>query len=243
MKWLRSLAFNTFFYTWLVLFLLTAWVLLPFSHHVMAAAIRRWERGVVWALKWLAGVDARVEGLENLPNGPCVVASKHQSTWETFSLYGILPYPCYVLKQELMRIPFWGWYATKTGHIAVDRSAGARALKDMVAQVKTKIGENRQIVIFPEGTRTAPGEQRRYHPGVAAIYKALPDGVPIIPVALNSGVHWGRRRFTIEPGTITARFLPAIPPGLERKEFMRTLETQIEGASRALLESPDKIPS
>ncbi len=240
MRWLRSLAFNVFFYLWLVVFLLTAWVQLPFSHFAMERYLRTWSRVAMWGMRWLGGVKARFEGVENIPDGPCVLASKHQSTWETFVLYTVVPHPNYILKQELMDIPLWGLYADKAEHIAVDRDAGARALKDMVTACRDRIAKGRQVVIFPEGTRTAPGESRRYHPGVAAIYKSLPDGVPVVPVALNSGVYWGRRRFGIVPGEITLKFLPPILPGLDRKSFMKTLETEIETASNQLLAPPEQ---
>jgi 1-acyl-sn-glycerol-3-phosphate acyltransferase len=137
-----------------------------------------------------------------------------------------------VLKRELLHIPMFGWYMRKVGMIAVDRSRGASALKQMVREAQATFAAGRSIAIFPEGTRTAPGEHKPYQPGVAALYTQL--GVPVVPIALNSGLFWGRKAFLKKPGTITLQILPAIPPGLDRKTFMKRLESSIEDASKAL---------
>jgi len=141
--------------------------------------------------------------------------------------------PAIVLKRELMMIPFYGWYLWKAGMIAIDRAAGASALKRMVASSEQVAGEGRAIVIFPEGTRTAPGVQHPYQPGVAALYRQL--GLPLVPVAVNSGVFWGRRRFAKRPGRITIEILPPIPPGGDRRAVMAELESRIETATARLV--------
>jgi 1-acyl-sn-glycerol-3-phosphate acyltransferase len=143
-----------------------------------------------------------------------------------------LNYPAFVLKRELLSIPLFGWYLRKVGMIAVDRAAGASALRNMARQASEAFAEGRSILIFPEGTRVPPGESRPYHPGVAALYTQLK--VPVVPVALNSGLFWGRRSFVKRPGTVTVQFLPPIPPGLDRKAFMRELESRIEAAAMVL---------
>lgn len=233
----RSLLFNVFFYPWLTVLLTTFWVFLPFPKEVMLRAIRIWAYIALAGMRVTAGIGIRVVGREHIPKGAAVIACKHQSIWETFVFFTLLDMPQYVLKQELTRIPFWGWYADKTEAIAVDRDAGAKALRSMVAACVDRLQKGRQVIIFPEGTRTAPGQSRRYHPGVAAIYKALPDGVPVVPAALNSGVHWGRRKFLVKPGVITLEFLEPIQPGLDRKEFAALLEERIETASTRLLDA------
>lgn len=228
MIWFRSLLFNIFFFSWVTILLLFSWLFLPFPRMAMQRMLRIWSRIATTGMYVLGGISFRVEGAENIPDGAALIASKHQSIWDTFIMYVILDDPQYVLKQELMQIPFWGWYAAKSQHIPIDRNAGAKALKDMVRHCVDRIKKGRQVIIFPEGTRTAPGEVRQYHPGVAAIYKQLPDGVPVVPVALNSGTYWGRRKFNVKPGTIRIVFLPQIQTGLDRKTFMATLEERIE---------------
>ena len=235
MTWLRSLLFNIFFFSWLLILLLFLWLTLPFPRMAIQRALRVWSRIASWGLRWVGGVKVRFEGFEKLPPGPVLIVSKHQSIWETFIFYVLLDDPQYVLKQELMDLPLWGIYAGKSEHIAVDRTAGAKALKSMAEDAVARLKQGRQVIIFPEGTRTAPGVTLKYHPGVAALYTRLPEGVPTFPAALNSGVHWGRRKFTINPGTITLKLLDPIPPGRDRKQFMVDLENQIETASKALL--------
>lgn len=235
MAFIRSLFFNIFFYGWLITLLFTSWLLMPFRRSVMRQGLKRWSRTALLVFKKCFGIDYRFVGLEKLPKGPIVIACKHQSTWETFALYLILDDPQYILKQELMDIPLWGWYARKSQHIAVDRNAGSKALRTMVSETLDRLSYGRQVIIFPEGTRSEPGKSGRYHPGVAAMYKALPEHVPMVPMALNSGKYWGRRKFWVTPGTITLEILDPIYPGMDRKEFMKVLEQRIEDASTRLL--------
>lgn len=246
MKVLRSFLFHAFFFSWLTFLLVSFWIYLPFPRGVMKAALRVWSRILVGAMRVLGGMKVEFRGRENLPEGPVLIASKHQSIYDTFIFYLLLDEPQYVLKKELTEIPFWGWYANKCEHVPVDRSAGAKALRDMVAKCVDRLERGRQVIIFPEGTRTAPGVTLRYHPGVAAIYQQLPQDAVVVPVALNSGSFWGRREFMIHPGTISLEFQEPIEPGLDRKKFMALLEERIEGATQRLLEAaggnPGKIP-
>ncbi len=220
-------------------FLYLPLLLLP--RPVMTSAARFWLRGVMAVMRATVGLSFEIRGTENLPRGPAIVAAKHQSAFETFAFHLILDDPAYVLKRELTWIPFFGWYLAKSGVVAIDRAAGAKALKAMVKGAGAARDENRPVVIFPEGTRTPPGTRRPYHSGVAMLYGAL--GVPVVPVALNSGLFWGRRTFTKRPGVVTVEFLAPIPPGVDRKRFMAQLEESIETATdRLVAEARRRFP-
>jgi 1-acyl-sn-glycerol-3-phosphate acyltransferase len=201
-----------------------------------------WTQGGKALLKGIVGLGVEFRGLQNLPQGPCVIVSKHQSAWDTFAFYILADDPNYILKKELTRIPFWGWCALSCGAISVDRSGGGAALKGLLRDTQDRLAKGRQVVIFPEGTRTAPGARLDYFPGVAAI-----DGhtdVPIVPVALNSGLFWGRGSFLKKPGVITIEILPPMAKGLKRRQFMTDLESRIEGASDKLMaEAREHFPN
>ncbi len=192
--------------------------------------IEIWGRLTLWGLKVICGLRYEVRGREHMPAGPCIVAGKHQAMWDTVTLPVVVKDPALVLKRQLLNVPFYGWYARKTKMIALDRSAHASALRELLRQAKDRLAAGRSVAIFPEGTRKKPGAPTDYKPGVAAIYTQL--GVPCAPFALNSGHYWrGWKRYT---GTIVIEFLPAIPPGLKRAAFMTELETRIEAATAAL---------
>ncbi len=175
-----------------------------------------------------------LKGLEHLPKDtPCIVAMKHQSTWETLKLHYLLGDPAIVLKKELMKVPVWGWYPKRTGMIPVDRSGTATAMKKMLKAARKAKDMQRPILIFPQGTRVAPGVWQDYRAGVGALYRSL--NMPVIPVALNSGYFWQRNQFFKRSGRITVEFLPAIPPGLDEKIFVQELEYQIETNSDRLM--------
>lgn len=233
MAFLRSLLFNIVFWVWsaCLLPLLAPIRLIPGRLLIPPAPI--WSRGVIWICKWVAGIDYEVRGRENIPDGRVLFASKHQSAWETITINTFLPNAAPIVKQELLKIPVYGPLAARSGVIPVDRKAGARAVKDMIAGARARLAAGRDILIFPEGTRTAPGKRIPYQPGVAALYRML--GIPVVPIALNSGVFWGRRRFIKRPGRIVVEFLPPIPPGLDRKTFIAELEERIETASDRLI--------
>ena len=200
----------------------------------MLAAAHLWLSGVMMLLRIVTGLSYQLRGADSLPEGPVIIASKHQSAFETFAFHLMLADPAFILKRELTWIPFFGWYLAKCGVIAIDRAAGAKALKSMVKGAEEAMAAKRPIVIFPEGTRAAPGSRHPYHSGVAMLYGSL--GVPVVPVALNSGLFWGKRAFTKRPGVIAVEFLPTIPPGLNRKVFMAELEKSIETATDRLVE-------
>lgn len=237
---LRALLFNILFYA---LTAANCLLMIP-----LLGAPRRWVQwcGTIWcrqvrfALDWVVGLRLQVVGGEHLPDGPCIVVAKHQSAFETVVFHTVLANPVYVLKKELTRIPLFGRYLVASGQVAVDRSAGASALKSMVDGVGKALASGRQVIIFPEGTRTPPGTERAFHPGIYALYKAFPE-TPIVPMALNSGMFWGRHRFVKYPGTVTFEFLPPMPPGLERKAFMAEIKARINDRSQALSEEAARM--
>ncbi len=233
MTTVRSLIFTLWLYLSMPLFAMGLSPALLMPHGVAIAVIKLWARFVLFGLRWIAGVKVEVRGLEHRPTGPALIAAKHQGMLDVIAPFAFLDDACFVMKKELMPLPFFGWFAWKTKMIAVDRAAHAKALKDMVRQTRARLAEGRQILIFPEGTRTTPGEPADYKPGVAAIYRDV--DAPCWPVATNSGVHWPAHGFKRYPGTVVFEFLPPIPAGLKRAAFMAELESRIETASTALL--------
>jgi len=228
----RSLLFNILFALWTALIFLLSLptLVLPRSAAWWMGGL--WVRGALLLLRVTVGLTHRVRGVEHRIAGPAIYAAKHQSAWDTLVFPLLLDKPAYVLKQELIRVPLFGSYLKQCGMIPVDREGGGSALKQLLRAGRAAVAQGHSILIYPEGTRTPPGERRPYHPGVAALYGDL--GVPVVPVALNSGLFWGRRAFHKKPGTITIEFLPPIAPGLPRREFMRELQERMEGASQRL---------
>lgn len=235
MNRLRAFAFNLTFFIGTVVFGIAG---LPFLLTPRRTAMRFgrfWAQAVLWALKVTVGLDGDIRGRENIPAGACLIAMKHQSMWDTLMLPPLLGDPAVVIKRELQFVPFYGWYATRAGSIFIDRKGGAGALRRMIGDAKRAIAADRPVVIFPQGTRTAPGSpvsDAPYQPGIAALYRELE--VLLVPVAVNSGLYWGRRAFMKRRGRIVAQFLEPIPPGLPRREVMATLEARIEAATAAL---------
>jgi 1-acyl-sn-glycerol-3-phosphate acyltransferase len=232
MSWLRALAFNIAFFGSTALLGVVGLPVLVMPRRIVMGFGRFWARCVLALLRAIVGLDGEIRGIEHLPPGACLIAMKHQSAWDTLILPVVLGDPAVVIKQELLWVPFYGWYAARAGSIAIDRRGGAAALRRMLATARRAAAAGRPIVIFPEGTRTAPGRHLTYQPGVAALYQAL--AVPLVPAAVNSGLYWGRRSFVKRPGRIVLSFLEPIPPGLSRREVMRELETRIEAATAAL---------
>ena len=234
MIFIRSALFLVWFVTISVAMHVLALPSLVLPRGFVMFLARIWARVILFGLKWIAGLGYEVRGREHLPTSGALVASKHYSTWETIALFLLLPDPAIVLKRELMRIPFYGWYARKMQMIPVDRAGGGRALLRTMHRTATRaLVQNRQIVIFPEGTRRRPGDAPAYKPGVAGLYAQL--GVPCVPVMHNSGLFWLRRGFLKKPGTIVVEFLPPIPPGLSRDVFAAQLQNRIETAASRLI--------
>jgi 1-acyl-sn-glycerol-3-phosphate acyltransferase len=232
MIWLRSSLFAVLALSWTVVLSLLYLPLLLAPRRVMQRAAALWCRGLMELVGVCCGLRWRVIGRENLPEGAAVIASKHQSAWDTLIFHVLVDDPVFVLKRELLEVPFIGWYMRKAGSIAIDRAAGFRAIKGMLPEVQRALADGGQVIVFPEGTRTGPGQRRPYHPGIAAIYARAK--APVVPVALNSGMFWSRRRFVKFPGLITLRILPPMPRGMQRSEFMDELEKRIEGATERL---------
>lgn len=232
----RSLLFNCIFYVWTVGMAIALTPTLIMPRMAVVKGMEVWAHGTMWLLRVICGTRIEYKGLEHKPDGPCLVASKHMSMWDTIIAQVLVHDPVIILKAELAMIPFYGWHARKSKMIIVKRGDGAKALKKMVKDARARIADGRPIVIFPEGTRAAPGVPGDYKIGIAALYGQLK--VPCVPVALNSGLFWGRRTFIRRPGTITLEFLPPIEPGLKRRAFMKRLETEIETATTRLVENP-----
>ena len=232
---IRSLAFNIVFYANLILQMLF-WT--PF--YFLASRQRAWFVPKFWACSslWLqekiAGTKSEVTGQENLPQGSYILAPKHQSFWDTIAFLPYIPDALYILKRELTWIPFFGWYIAKMRMIPVNRGSRSKALKAAVAATKAELDRNsRQLIIYPEGTRRAPGAEPAYKWGIVELYSQL--NLPVVPVAHVAGLYWPRRKFLRHPGTIHARFLPPIPPGLGKEEFMQRLIAETEAACDQLL--------
>src|SRR5437762_2200602 len=232
MSGLRALLFNIAFFGSTALLGILGLPLLLAPRRTVMAFGRFWARCVLALARAIVGLDGEIRGLEHLPKGACLIAMKHQSAWDTLILPVVLGEPAVVIKRELLWVPFYGWYAARAGSIAIDRRGGAGALRRMLADARDAANDGRAIVIFPEGTRTAPGQRLTYQPGVAALYQAL--ALPLVPAAVNSGLYWGRRSFVKRPGRIVLSFLDPIPPGLPRREVRAELETRIETATAAL---------
>lgn len=234
-RWLRSFLFTAGWYLGTaVIALVGAPLLLTPRRYIRKWAVV-WTNYTLWWLRLTVGLTHRISGLENLPPGPAIIAIKHQSSWETVSVLRLFPDAAIVMKRELLFIPVVGLAMLKSGNIAIERGDGAAALRSLVRGAKDAMANNRSILIFPEGTRTPVGSNQPYPVGVAALYRQL--GIPVVPVALNSGVFWGRRQFIKRSGLIEVEVLPAIPPGLARKEFMAMLRDRIEQATARLVDN------
>lgn len=233
MIYLRSALFNIVFYVNLVLFMVLGSVFYVTPRKWSIRALQVWARSSIFWLRVIAGIRMEVRGREHIPEGACLVAGKHQSFWETFAILPLLDDPAMVLKKELTYLPFFGWFIYKFRMIPVERSAGTQALRALIDKSAEAIAMGRQVVIMPEGTRRAPDDPPDYKPGAAALYGKL--DVACVPFALNSGLFWPRRQFLRRPGTIVISFLPAIPPGLNRRQFQSRLENEIEGETARLV--------
>ncbi len=233
---LRSYLFAAVFYVTTALFLLLGSWLFFAPRSWAIAGLKVHGATCTWLLGLIAGTKMEVRGHDLLPEGACLVVSKHQSAWDTFALIPLFADPAVVLKDELKWIPFYGWFCVKFAHILVKRDKAGVALKTMIRDAKDRVAAKRQILIFPEGTRREPGAAPDYKPGYLALYEAL--DVPCVPLALNSGLYWPRRSLIRHPGTIIVQFLEPIPPGLSRKDFRVALEGRLEAAcDRLLLEA------
>ena len=232
-KYFRFVWFNFIFYGTNIILSTALIVFLVFPRKTAVRAINFWLSSVAWAEAHLGGITYSVVGKENLPKPPFIAACKHASEWETFKIHLLLDDPASVIKQELLNIPIIGWHIKKSGSIPINRSARTAALQSMLKAAKKAVAENRPIFIFPEGTRVAVGESKPYKSGVAALYQEFK--LPIVPIALNSGLLWPKNTMFKKRGHITVEFLPVIPAGLPREEMMAKLKDSIETATERLV--------
>jgi 1-acyl-sn-glycerol-3-phosphate acyltransferase len=236
----RSLLFNVLFYVNIIVRMIVALPTILLPRSFLLGVLRRYARSSLWLLRVTCGVTVEWRGREKIPEGACIVACKHQSFWETFALFEVLRDPTYVLKRELMWLPLFGWLARKARMIPIDRGTRVTALGRMAAAARRETEGSRQIVIFPEGTRQAPGAAPRYLSGVAYLYSET--GLACVPVALNSGLYWPRRSLLRFPGTVLVEVLDPIAPGLDKRAFLARLQSVIEEATTRLVAEGRKQP-
>jgi 1-acyl-sn-glycerol-3-phosphate acyltransferase len=233
---LRSLIFTIVFYGWAALcgFFFLPFLFLP--RICMSYVAKKWCNNILWMCDHILHLHTHIIGQEKLPKTPVIFASKHQSAWETLVFPCILSDPSIVLKRELLWIPFFGWYLKKVGMIPLSRAKGkgTQDLKRLIDKAKHAVELGRSVLIFPEGTRSTPGQKTTYQSGVASLYMHLK--IPVIPIALNSGLYWPRRSFLKYPGVINVEFLDPISPGLSRQAFMKELENSIESKTNKLIQ-------
>jgi 1-acyl-sn-glycerol-3-phosphate acyltransferase len=233
MSLIRARFFHGVFVVWTALVsLLTVPVLLGPQKWVLGVQLF-WARGVLWLMRHIAGVSHEIRGRERVPEGVKLIASKHQSAWDTIIFLLDRPAPAFVLKKELLKIPVYGWYCIRTGMVPIDRAGGSRALREMIREARARMAVGRPLVIFPEGTRVPPDDHKPLQPGVAGLYRQL--NVPVVPVALNSGLVWPKSGFVGTDRRIVLEYLDPIPPGLPKKEFMKRLQTALDEATVRLM--------
>ena len=230
--YVRSALFYPVLYiNWALFLVLGSWLLLAPRSWAMAALALHGDVTVA-LLRLICGTKMEVRGREKLLPGPVIVAAKHQATWDTFAIISLMHDPALVMKAELLSVPLYGRFCRKFELIPIQRDLGPAALRQMVREARMRAAQNREIVIFPEGTRTVPGAEPAYKPGIVFLYHDLE--VPVCPLALNSGMFWPRHSFLRYPGTIVVEFLDPIPPGLPREAFTKRLQAAIEDASTRL---------
>lgn len=232
---IRSLLFSLAFYLWSVIMCLLLIPTLVGPRGWLTFGFRIWSLVTIALLRVICGVRVEIRGREHLAKGAALIAAKHQCMLDTVVPFTMMDDACLVLKKELTKIPFYGWYALRGRMIVVDREAHAAAMRKLITDSRERMVEQRQLLIFPEGHRMEPGAAPDYKPGVAALYRDL--DMPCVPVATNSGVHWPAHGFIRRPGLVVFEFLEPIPAGLKRGAFMTELQNRIETASTALMES------
>ena len=229
MIFVRSLIFNILFYLNLIgrMIIFTP-IYFIVSREKAWFVPKNWALSNHWLMKHIVGCDYTIEGLEHIQGRACIIAPKHQSFWDAYAFVPFIPDAIYILKRELMWIPLFGWYLAKMKMIPVHRGSRTVALKSIVRGAQPAIADGRQIMIYPEGTRRAPGEEPAYKYGIAHLYYEL--GIPVVPIAHVAGLFWPRRKFMRYPGTIKCRVLAPIEPGLSKEEFLEKLKTVTEAA-------------
>jgi 1-acyl-sn-glycerol-3-phosphate acyltransferase len=240
MTLLRSILFVIWLYGAMAVVGITLWPFVLADDRHVWTALRSWGRATLWGLRWIVGARVSFEGLENVPKGGALIAAKHQSMLDTIVPALFLPKPVFIYKRELGATPVMGAYLRKN-QIAVDRGGYATALKSIVRGAREAVANERQVLIFPEGTRQPLDAAPDYKPGIAAMYKDL--NLPVTPIALNTGLIWNPKGIIRRPGHVVFKVLPPIPPGLSREDFMRELETRIETECQAMLPADKRRPT
>jgi 1-acyl-sn-glycerol-3-phosphate acyltransferase len=230
---IRSILFNIAFYVGTLGWLIVALPAFLLPYRAILAVAKAWGRYNLFLLRVICGLKADFRGLEKIPPGPLLVAAKHQSAWETFALLWLFDDPAFILKRELQWIPIFGWLTIKARMVPVNRAPRIANFNAMMQRARTELAAGRQLVIFPEGTRRSAGAEPSYKYGIARLYAEA--GVPVLPIALNSGLFWRRRSLLRPPGTVVAEVLDPIPPGLDEEEFMARLQNDIETATARLI--------
>lgn len=233
MRALRSSLFKGVFYLWTALFCILYLPLFWMPRNALIAFQSIWSHGVRVILRVIVNIRLEVRGRENIPKGGALIAMKHQSSFDTFVMHTVVTHPAFVMKKELLKIPLYGHFCVNTGMIPIDRDGGLKALKKLMLDSAKSIVDKRQLIIFPEGSRTLPGDHVEYQSGIFGIYKYTKH--PVIPVALNSGVYWPKKGHLVPNGVIVFDFLEPIDAGLKKEDFMTTLEKNIETASLSLI--------
>lgn len=229
----RSALFNVLFFLNIMVWMVICLPVMAMPRRVAVRTAQGWCRSALWLARTVAGLTVQVRGRERIPQGGLLVASKHQSFLETFALLVVFDDPTFILKRELMWIPVFGWYLAKLGMVPIDRRAGAATLADMTRRARQRVGQGRQLIIFPEGTRRPPGAPPAYKHGVAHLYESL--RAPCLPVALNTGLFWPRRGFAKRPGVASIEIGEPIAAGAQRNAFLADLRARVETASDRLL--------
>ncbi|MCV6548419.1 MAG: 1-acyl-sn-glycerol-3-phosphate acyltransferase [Cohaesibacter sp.] len=233
MLFIRSALFNAAFYLNTALLVAIGLVTFVLPRRYIMQIIRFWGTSSTWLFKVIIGGTVEFRGKEHIPKGGIILASKHQSVWETFALLPLIEDPVYIFKRELLFIPFFGWCAIKSRMIPINRGKRSKALKQMLKRAKEEIAAQRQIIIYPEGTRRPVDSEPHYKFGIAHIYQVLK--VPCVPVAINSGLFWPRRSFMRYPGKVIVQIMPPMEPGMPAQDFFETLSHQIESTSNQLI--------
>lgn len=230
---LRSLLFNLAFYLNTCVCLIVGLPTFFMPYWGILEVAKMWGRANLWLLRVIAGITYEIRGREKIPPGALIVASKHQSAWETFALLTLFESPTFIMKRELQWIPIFGWLTIKGRMVSVNRGGGAQALADMIERARAELARGRQLIIFPEGTRRPVDAEPRYKFGISHLYAE--EGVPVLPVALNSGLFWPRRTFLRHPGTVLVEILDPIAPGEDKSTFFKELQEKLEAATERLV--------
>ena len=231
LQWLRSLIYVVQIY---FMMLPIGIVFLPWALVSRAGAIgacKTWSHWAIWSARWMVGIRTDVRGTP--PQGEVMIAAKHQSFFDIIVLVSAVPRPRFIMKQELVRTPIVGWFALRIGCIPVDRGKRGKAITKMLQDVGTGAVRGGQLIIYPQGTRVAPGATPPYKSGTAILYRQI--GQPCVPAAVNVGVFWPRHSILRKPGLAVVEFLPEIPPGMTRDAFLPLLTDRIATASDALM--------